>query len=490
MKPLLTANPQQIKIIPGHKLVERNKNSQVKKVFNVKNIIVVSVFVGAMQIILGAPILATLMLVAGNFLCFLTVIYLQPLTSALGLLLAGFVMKTTGFFLIVKSVLLENWAVNATHPDQLAAIYFLGLIAVAVAARINKKSARKVTVPPVPARFYKILALYFFIAGIAIPYIVGSQNGGLYGALKIYNTTTIVAIPFAIYASLCRNPERRMWHPLAFFILVVSLLFAVINTGKEAFAIPLLGYGLTLVVMQRVSVLKAIPMLALGMTLLFGFIGPYSDWIRNTGVRELSGTERITAAFSGIIESVGSARRDDILANQSEFRSTRLGLLNTDTGYFGRLMSINEGYQLSDAVADQGSVSPSLFLLDLTTLVPRVFLPNKTEFGSNYFLSRFSGVVSHETDDNIGIAFGPIPSIYAMFDFFVFPFILFAIFYLVFWIVSRVEGLLPDRATIVPIFCLLWHSLSEGSNPISTIYPLIFLYVTISILKYVVYGKK
>lgn len=440
-------------------------------------------FIGmSVQLACGAQQLPVLFIYCGTLLGWLAAMSAGTRSTALMLILFWFTLKTTAVALACKTLVFERWDSQVEHPLSTAVVYFLGytglFLAVFAYRKVPWKTGRPITIN---AFQWRTAAVIFFLSGNVLPHLIGDRSGGIWGALKIYGGVGgAVSVACAVNASLISHPKRVWFHGWALCFFMISMLFAVINTGKEAFVAPAIAYIVPLFISKRIGVAQIAAVAVAGMSLITFIIGPYSDSIRNTGVRDLSGKSRIEATIAGFKSMFDPTTRAEAKAKLETYRNREnaVHMMNGDWGYFERLMTISAGNELISAVDDGGVLGMRLLWGDLSLLLPRMIAPWKPDVSSDDELGHYSGMVS-DSEGYIGITFGPFPTLYAMGGYegvlglgFCLYFIL---FYSIGWIERRYAGKLIGGL----IFLLLWHSFSEQGTPLGDLYKLLFLALTL-----------
>jgi hypothetical protein len=399
------------------------------------------------------------------------------------LITVWFTLKTTGIALLCKSVAVEPWDSQVAYPFSTAMVYLCGYAGLFSAAFfLNVSPCKDSKSIEISAFQWRTAAIIFFLSDILQPFLDEDKTGGLWGALKVYGSIGNAAcVACAVSASIVANPRRRLFHPMAVVFLAVLMIVAIINTGKEAFVAPILAYFVPLLTSRRIGLLR-IAFVAVAIMLLITFIaGPYSDTIRDTGVRELSGKSRVAATMAGFKSMFDPQVRADAKAQVEGFRTRAdaVQMMNGDWAYFDRLMTISGGKELISSVDAGGVLGLRLLWGDLSLLLPRTIAPWKPDKDSNYELARYSGMVADSMDAIVGISFGPFPTFYAMGGYagvFILSTSLIGLLYL---FIRRIEHHYCGNLIGGLIFLLVWHSFPEEGTPFNELYKLLFLVMTL-----------
>ena len=434
------------------------------------------------EVFLGAPLLATAILYIGTYLGFASVV-VCGLDSVVGLLMLTFTLRTTGIFLLAKTLVFESWANGNETALTIAEVYFVGYAVTFILAAISVKIFRPHSAMErhFDSATCRAVAWLIFVLCMIASQLPATLSGGVWGAIRTYSALNVFCIPLAVGVSLAETPNRQYWHNLALLFLGVSLVLAVINTGKEAFVTPALAYILSLLIYGKISLKSFFSLLSVGTVLLFTIIGPYSDWIRNTGARDLVGMERVKVTLKGLATTLDPVQRRKILADLNDYRLQGQGrsLFISNVGYFGRLMSINEGYTLINATAEQGPLGAELVKEELSMLIPRFLAPWKSEVGTSFILSRFAGIQAMDSIEYVGIAFGPFPTYYTMGGLMMMPLIIALFTAPIFLAIRYIELAYPARMIRVGLLMLLWHTFAESTSSLGIIYSLLFLWCSL-----------
>lgn len=441
----------------------------------------------SIQLAAGAPLVPAIIIYCGTLLGWLGALLLRKQSTALMIITLWFTLKTTGVALLCKSVAFEPWDSQVGNPFSTAMVYFLGYAGVFTAAVFLNTFSWKISKPVAISAFqWRTAAIIFFLATALQPFLRAEQTGGLWGPLKFYSSIGDSAcVACAVNASIIANPKRIWLHPMALCLLTALLILAVINTGKEAFVTPIVAYFMPLLITKRVGVAKIVLLGMIIMCLITFIIGPYSDTIRFTGVRELSGQSRITATMAGFKSIFDPEVRADAKAQTEAFRTRQdaVQMMNGDWAYFDRLMTISGGKELISAVNAKGVLGMRLFWGDLSLLLPRMIAPWKPDVDSNYELARYSGMVPDSIQENVGISFGPFPTFYAMGGYWGLFLLSTCIIGLFFLLISGVENHYRGKLVGGLIFLLVWHSFPEQGSLVEEFHKLLFLIITLWLCK-------
>jgi hypothetical protein len=441
----------------------------------------------SIQLAAGASLVPAFIIYSGTLLGCLGAFALRKQSTALMIITIWFTLKTTGVALLCKSLAFEPWDSQVGYPFSTAIVYFLGYAGLFTAAVFLNNFSWKSSKPVAISAFqWRTAAIIFFLAASLQPFFKDDKTGGLWGALKFYSALGDAAcVTCAVSASIIANPKRIWFHPIALCLLAALMILAVINTGKEAFVSPIVGYVMPLLITKRVGIAKIALLGIIIICLITFIIGPYSDTIRFTGVRELSGQSRITATMAGIKSMFDPEVRADAKAQTEAFR-TKAGavqMMNGDWAYFDRLMTISGGKELISAVNADGVLGMRLLWGDLSLLLPRMIAPWKSDVDSNYELARYSGMVPDSIQENVGISFGPFPTFYAMggyWGLFLLSTCLIGLFFL---LIKGIENHYRGKLIGGLIFLLVWHSFPEEGSPVEEFHKLLFLVITLWLCK-------
>lgn len=434
------------------------------------------------ELAVGAHLLATALLYVGTFIGFASAL-LCGIDTVIGALMLCFTLRTTGIFLVAKTFLAEEWSRNNSGALTIGLVYFLGYATFFILSFVTVKFLKPTRSKELnfdSATCTSLSWTVFFVCAIC-SLIPDSLNGGVWGALKVYSSLGVFSIPLAIGASLAQKPWRTLWHPQALVLVVLYLGFAVVNTGKEAFVTPVLGYVVSLLAYRKIKLWAFLVALCVGLVGLSTVVGPYSDSIRNTGARDMVGMERLKATANAWMAMFNPEERKQALNDLEMYREDQRNksIFEADIGYLGRLMSINEGYVLVNATEQQGPIGASLLLEEMSVLLPRVIAPWKSEFGTPYILTRYTGLISYSSIDYIGVAYGCFPTFYTMGGVVWLPLIATILTLPVFIFLRFIELRYPARAIYVGLFLLLWHTIAESTSLIGSLYPLFFLWISL-----------
>jgi len=434
------------------------------------------------QLALGAPLGSTILIHLGTMIGFYAARLAGGFSSVGGLLIAWYTLGTTGAALIVKTCVLENWASRVTQPVEVSAVYFVGYLSVLAAAVIYRE-VPVYTWPrtQMPARGWCILSIGLFLVCSTLPYVVGYRTGGLWGALHLYTRLAPCSVVAALAASVLWHPHRKFWHPLPLAILGLCLMLAVVGIGKEGFVSSGLAFVLALLMFRRISLRQFAMLLLAGFLVLVTIVGPYSDTVRFEAAGKMGGWARAQAAYTAIWQmfdpEVRARAKAKVRYEQDRERKTRF--TDAKVGYLERLMTIASGKELIQATVQKGQVGWGVIISDLTAQLPRFLNPDKGLVSSNYFYARYSGIISADWLEHIGISFGPFPTFYAGGGLFAVAIMSTFGFGVVFLIIKSIECQFPGPVSQCMIFMVLWHYLVESGSPIENMYVLLFLYLTL-----------
>ncbi len=434
------------------------------------------------QMALHAPFWGTILIHLGTAIGFFAARVAGGFSAAGGMVAWWFTMGTTGIALLVKSFLLENWASRVHLPTEVSMPYLVGYLSLLCAAFIY----RQVPVFVLPRRVFNAsgwtaLAIFIFTVCSLIPFVVGDRIGGLWGALKLYTRLAPLGLIAAIAASVIKHPRRKLWHPFPLALLSVSLVFAVIGIGKEAFVSAGLSYSLAMLMFRRFSPVQFACFLAGGFFILITIVGPYSDTVRYMNVRQMQGWKRVTAAFDAMgnmfDHRVRAQAQAKVRWEQDRERSTRF--TDANVGYLERFMTIAAGKELIQAAVRKGSAGWKWIIDDLLAQVPRFLNPEKSVFGSNYYYQRYSGVIPTDWIGYIGISFGTFAVLFAGGGLTAVAVMCSVGFTVIFMMTKSIETQFPGPVARCMVFMAVWHSIVEAGSPIDSVYVVLFIYLTL-----------
>ena len=310
---------------------------------------------------------------------------------------------------------------------------------------------RPFSTPPSSARLLA-LAIAFFITGYAA--IVGlrlagrndSELTGIWAIVKALAPYANLAIPTTMLYLWQMGSRRWLTHPAVILLVILGFVIGVFQTGKMAMAEPLVFYLLLALARYGWRQPMLWIVLALGLAGFQSFVFPISQYVRNSGGRDLNLTQAVKTTTEVVASYLGDAHfreyvkqfsLDTVHADEHSYFPPQLAA-------FDRIAMIAEADRLFYSTDYYHEFTGWDTITDgVLYSVPHFLYPMKPMYGTNNFLGQYTGDLS-PTDFGTQISYGFFANWYNAFDF---PGVLLGSIATTIWIVFLVNLIATGSAT-------------------------------------------
>jgi hypothetical protein len=395
------------------------------------------------------------------------------IASAAGCLNGILISKFLLIGLAIKILMLQPADIPLSSPRTTACVMALGFFGLCLGTLLQANLAcpRSLSLNrPLSDQMLLSFAIVFFVLSYA-GYFASNRaaddvvTGGWAGPAHIFGSLKSLSIvPPMLYLWKIQTP-RWMTHPMMLAILAFSAMVGVFSTGKQESMEPLIFYVLLGFLRYGWTNIRLWSLVATGLTYYALIIFPYSQYVRHSGGREGSISERVAAtkdAFWQILTDPEFRNGANDKANQGVYFDSSLAAFN-------RLAMVGEADKLIFATEQQQAFTGwETIVWGFKLLAPSFLYHDKPIFGAGNYLSHIVGE-SNPKDLTTQVSYGIMANFYNAFSFagvVVGTLIFFAGFY--YWMRTffgnpRCAG--PESSTLwfFWLVALYEHSLIESS---------------------------
>lgn len=256
------------------------------------------------QLFAGTSVIVAVQFTVAIFFGLLAVVAGGGIKSVFGLLNLILIGRYLLLAIAIKIVLLEPADKNLYEPGMTSLVMMVSFFALCVGTVVARALPQpcKPLLPPVrrPEVYlcFAVVLLVLCNAGYFVglaPSLNGEgvTTGGVLGFARVLGTLKAFAVVPAMFYAWSSGSRRFLTHPLVLAILGASLAVGIFSTGKQESIEPLVYYVL-MAIFRRGLQYRKLWIFGTAAALYFALvIFPYSQFVRGTGGREGSFSQRL-----------------------------------------------------------------------------------------------------------------------------------------------------------------------------------------------------
>ena len=382
-------------------------------------------FVG--QVLAGTSVIVAAQFTVAIFFGLLAVVAGGGVRSVFGLLNLILIGRYLLIAIAIKIVILEPADKNLSEPGMTSLVMMVGFFALCVATVIARVLPQPcdALLPPVrrPDVYFSFAVVLFVLCNAA--YFVGMApslngegvtTGGILGYARTLGSLKAFAVVPAMFYAWSSGSRRFLTHPLVLAILSVGLAVGIFATTKQDAMEPLMYYGLV-AVFRRGLRYRKLWALGLAAAALFGLVVfPYSQFVRISGGREGSFSQRLVVIEDVMYKVVtDSAFRSSIATDASgQTAGHRLYWDYKVLTPLNRLSLVADADRLIGASMRTAPTEWETVTWGFKLLTPSFLYPDKPKYEAGNYFGHLAGDLNI-MDSNTQVAYGPFANWYNAF---------------------------------------------------------------------------